>query len=123
MLLQALLAGSRDNNELAAFAGVSPSAMTRLVDGLAKHGWVRRHRSDEDRRRVLVELTARGKREASRLRGLTEHTLETVLGHIPAGKHQQVLESLQLVRAALERSSDAVAACCAPGLASSQEEA
>ena len=112
VVLQDLLEGSRDIKDLAQFAGVTSSAMTRLVDGLEKRGWVRRIRQDEDRRRVMVELRAQGRREAARLRDLTETAVQAVMSQIPKDKHAQVLESMRLVRTAMEASSEAVAACC-----------
>ncbi len=45
-------------SELAAACHLSPGAITALVDRLERAGFVRRVRDDEDRRRVLVELTA-----------------------------------------------------------------
>lgn len=100
--LQALLAGPADLTRLAKQAGSSPSAMTRLVDGLETRGWVERARPREDRRRVQVELTATGREEAERLRAITEDLIEHVLEHIPAGKRAAVVEALGLVRAAVE---------------------
>lgn len=38
-----------------------------LVDRLARRGWVRRHAAREDRRRVEVQLTARGEALVARL--------------------------------------------------------
>ena len=43
--------------ELATAMGLSPGAITTLVDRLEQDGFVRRVRDDADRRRVLVELT------------------------------------------------------------------
>ena len=43
--------------ELATATGLSPGAITTLVDRLEEDGLVRRVRDDTDRRRVLIELT------------------------------------------------------------------
>jgi DNA-binding MarR family transcriptional regulator len=43
--------------ELAAATGLSPGAITTLVDRLEEDGFVRRVRDAADRRRVLIELT------------------------------------------------------------------
>jgi DNA-binding MarR family transcriptional regulator len=48
--------------ELAAGEGVSPPAMTAYVDRLEAAGLVARRRSERDRRRVELELTAEGVR-------------------------------------------------------------
>ena len=111
--LQALLDGDHDVTRLAEHMGVSASAMTRRADGMERRGWVRRVRGDEDRRRVDLELTAEGRREATRLRETTERSVAAVLSRIPKGKQAQVVESLRLIRAALGEARDAVS-CCAP---------
>jgi DNA-binding MarR family transcriptional regulator len=101
LILQELHDGARDITRLAAFAGVTNSAMTRLVDGLERRKWIRRNRSNEDRRRVEVELTEEGQKEAQRLRDLTEQAVGAVLERIPKNKRNQILESMRLIRQAM----------------------
>ncbi len=113
LVLQELLETPRDMSALSAQAGASLSSMTRLVDGLERHGWVERSRPDDDRRRVEVALTVEGHRQARQLREQTEAVINVVLGHIPKGKHKQVLESLRLVRQAMDQLRDAGCGCCA----------
>ncbi len=102
-VLQALLEGPRDVGVLADEVGSSPSAMTRLLDGLVVRGWVDRSRDSEDRRRVRVGLTDSGQEEATRLRGLTERCIDAVLQAVPEDKRAQVVESAALLRQTLER--------------------
>jgi DNA-binding MarR family transcriptional regulator len=47
---------------LAEAAGLSAGAATTAVDRLEKAGYVQRLRTDEDRRRVMVQLTPRARR-------------------------------------------------------------
>jgi DNA-binding MarR family transcriptional regulator len=112
LVLQELLEAPRDMSALAGQAGASLSAMTRLVDGLERHGWVERSRPDDDRRRVVVDLTDQGRSRATQLRAETERVINVVLDHIPKGKHKQVLESLRLVRRAMEQLRAAGGTCC-----------
>ena len=109
--LQALLDGDHDVTRLAAHMGVSASAMTRLVDGLERRGWAQRVRGEDDRRRVDVALTSEGRSEATRLREATERGVAAVLAHVPPSKHSQLAESLQLLRAALEKSRSTITCC------------
>jgi len=109
--LQALLDGDHDVGALAEHMGVSTSAMTRLVDGLEKRGWVQRVRGEDDRRRVDLSLTADGRTEAERLRGATERGVAAVLAQVPAGKRAQVVESLRLLRDALAKARGSVTCC------------
>jgi len=100
--LQELLRGPREVGRLAGIMGVAQSSMTRLVDGLEKRGWVDRDRAGDDRRKVEVRLSSAGRKEAARLSGLTEETLSTIRQRIPEDKRDQVLESLTLLREAIE---------------------
>ena len=97
---------------LGAGVGVTPSAATRLVDGLESRAWVERLRDDADRRRIEVSLTPTGRAEAERLQGLTAQATEAILHAIPANKRAQVTESVRLLREAVEKAQGAVAGCC-----------
>jgi DNA-binding MarR family transcriptional regulator len=61
-----LLEALRDDDELtvgvlAEAAGVAPPTATRMLDCLARDGYVERHHSESDRRVVLVSLTPAGR--------------------------------------------------------------
>jgi DNA-binding MarR family transcriptional regulator len=65
--------GPMSTGELAAATGLSPGAITTLVDRLARDGYVRRVGDADDRRRVVVELTDMARRAVRELYGpLTE---------------------------------------------------
>lgn len=108
-VLQALLQDPSDNSSLARQARLSDSAMTRLVDGLARRGYIERQRDKGDRRRVLIALTEEGRIEAERLHELTKCSIGAVLDAVPAAKRGQVIESLGLLREALDK---ARITCC-----------
>lgn len=110
--LQALLPAALEAGPLAERLGSSPSATTRLVDGLAKRGWVERARDASDRRRVQVQLTPSGEAQALELRTLTAQTVAAVMTRIPPEKHAQIAESLRLVRGAVEETSALTKGCC-----------
>ncbi len=112
VVLQALLDGRSEVGPLAERAGSSPSAMTRLLDGLVRRGWVERVRDAQDRRCVIVGLTAEGRGEAERLRALTNDAIGAVFGGIPEEKRAQVVESVGLIRQAVEDARDALKGCC-----------
>ena len=61
VVLQALREGPSEVGPLADRVASSPSAMTRLVDGLVARGWAERVRDPSDRRRVQVSLTDEGR--------------------------------------------------------------
>lgn len=103
--LQMLLnsASGHDITSLATQLGVTKSAVTRLVDGMEKRGWVKRVRDTDDGRRVLVQHTEAGHAEAMRLRELTLESIDAVMRHIPATEHEAVLQAMKLVRVALDK--------------------
>jgi DNA-binding MarR family transcriptional regulator len=58
--------------ELAERAGVAPPTATRMLDCLARDGFVERRHSETDRRSVLVSLTADGERAIERAHEVVE---------------------------------------------------
>jgi DNA-binding MarR family transcriptional regulator len=67
--LDLLFDGPLSAGQLAERSGLSPAAMTTLVDRLTKKGYVRRSRDEHDRRRVFVELTEQARTAAWQLYG------------------------------------------------------
>jgi DNA-binding MarR family transcriptional regulator len=59
--------GVRSPSEVGRVLAQSKPHMTRLADGLLAKGLIRRARSEEDRRRVMLAVTAKGRRMVERL--------------------------------------------------------
>ena len=53
--------------ELARATQTAPTLTGRALEPLVERGWVRRKRSDEDRREYILELTASGKKMRKRV--------------------------------------------------------
>jgi DNA-binding MarR family transcriptional regulator len=53
--------------DLARATVTAPTLTGRAIDPLVERGWVRRKRSDEDRRQYVLELTAEGRRVTDRI--------------------------------------------------------
>jgi DNA-binding MarR family transcriptional regulator len=70
--------------ELAAHVDLTRPAMTGILDGLKRRGWIARARPAADRRTVQVRLTAAGQRETDRL--ITDFllTATSLAGAVPA---------------------------------------
>lgn len=98
-------------SELSNRTGSAQSTATRLVDGLEKRGWVERRPSGQDKRVVGLHLTDPGRQEAQRLWQLTHATTAQVFSCIPEDKQAQVLESLHLVRKAVEKLRNGLGCC------------
>ena len=111
VLLQTLTKGQWDVSALASHTRGTQGAMTRLVDGLESRGWVTRQNAEDDARRVLVSLTANGKKEASRLSQLTERSIATIFERIPAKERERVVQSIRLLREAAEETRSQLDCC------------
>ena len=103
MALQTLQDESLAIGALAERMGVTPGATTRLVDGMIGRGWLERSRDPDDRRRVLLELTDEGHREAQYLRGVTEEVVDAIVAELPEDERASVLDALRSLREAFDR--------------------
>ncbi|HUN33260.1 MAG TPA: MarR family transcriptional regulator [Trebonia sp.] len=77
-------------SEIAAWLRMSPSGITGRLDGLERRGFIRRLPSAGDRRKVIVELTAEGRRAwmaAFYEQGAEE---ERLLGMLDASEQEQL---------------------------------
>ena len=95
--------------DLAALSGITPSAMTRVLEKLEARGLVERVRgAHDDGRAAMVRITAAGRRTRRLLDELMRSRTQTILGAIPQKHRTEVLNSLQLLNNAIEQ-----AGCCA----------
>lgn len=96
-VLISLSRGPRSVGQLAEAVGVSPSAVTQLVDRLVEHGIVERHHDEKDRRMVLVDYVpemhdvARGIVESRR------RQLEGVIGALTDEEAMAFLKGLKML--------------------------
>jgi DNA-binding MarR family transcriptional regulator len=60
---------------------------------------------------VLISLTPAGKKEAQRLRALTERSIATILDRIPKSDRPQVIKSLHVLRTATEQTRTHLDCC------------
>lgn len=111
VLLQTLTTGEWDVSSLATQSRVTKGAMTRLIDGLEKRGWVERAKGADDGRRVVVSLTPDGDEEAKRLVRLTKKSVEIILDRIPDKEREQAIRSIHLLREAAERTRTQLDCC------------
>lgn len=95
-------AGELSLNELAELLNLDNSTMSRAVNNLVEQGYAVREADREDRRYVKIVLTAQGSKTYKAIESGMESYFEDVLGSIAEEKHEQVLESLILLEAALK---------------------
>lgn len=94
-----LAEGGHTMSEAAEYAGVPSPTLTKIVDRLVANNVVHRRIDLEDRRKVRIFLTTRGKSLHRRLAAIVEHSQADLLGEISDG---DLLEGL------LERVSETI---------------
>jgi len=84
-------------HQLADGAGVTRATISGLVDGLERDGYVLRQAGTEDRRKITVTLTTKGKSMAAKL--FKEHTdwIASLFGNLNASDKAQLSELLARV--------------------------
>jgi DNA-binding MarR family transcriptional regulator len=107
----ALREGSRIS-DLAEAVGLTPSAMTRVIEKLETQGMVQRVRgAQDDGRAAMVRITERGREVRGRIDCLMQERTAAILAAVPATDRGAVLKCLCVLNDALETT----ACCCAPG--------
>jgi MarR family transcriptional regulator, organic hydroperoxide resistance regulator len=75
--------------EMAAAAGCTSPTATRMLDGLARDGVVVREPSNEDRRRTIVSLTAKGKRLLAQQRRASQEKKQRLYDQLSPAERRQ----------------------------------
>jgi DNA-binding MarR family transcriptional regulator len=86
LLRELYLQGRLAMTQAAEALGMSPAAATGSVDRLVRKGWVRRYRSEEDRRLVWVEATAVARERLEALQHERRRQLGALLGALDEGE-------------------------------------
>jgi DNA-binding MarR family transcriptional regulator len=95
-------------SDIAAASGITPSAMTRVIEKLEKQGMVRRVRgAQEDGRAAKVEITPEGRKARRRIDQLMRERARAVAESIPVSRREIVLNALREFSSALENNN-----CC-----------
>lgn len=90
------------SGDLAQRCAMTAPALTELVDSLSRDGFVRRLEDSNDRRVVLVELTAEGRRELDKHRDVMKRAVAGLLASIPADKRARLRAALSDFHGAIE---------------------
>lgn len=88
---------------LAEGVAVPMSTATGIIDRLVRRGYVRRDRSEEDRRVVTVFLTPRGREVTDRYREQIQAMLGRVLAALTPEEAGQLMRLIQKIYAALSQ--------------------
>jgi DNA-binding MarR family transcriptional regulator len=90
-------------SDLASFAGLNPTMLSRLIPKLEKAGLVRRLAVEADRRVCRVEATAKGRRLLARIRSERNDALSRRLGELGPAEREAVLVALPVLEELAER--------------------
>lgn len=95
-------------SDLAGLSGITPSAMTRVLEKLEARELVERVRGVQtDGRAAMVRITAKARQTRKQIDDLMRQRAEQILRAIPEKQRKEVLKALQILNDAIE-SSD----CC-----------
>lgn len=95
--------------DLAALSGITPSAMTRVVEKLEARGLVERVRGAQaDGRAAMVRITAAGRQTRKQLDQLMRERTQRIIDSLPQTKRDDILHALHTLNNAIE-----AAGCCA----------
>jgi DNA-binding MarR family transcriptional regulator len=88
-------------NELAALTFTHQSTVSVVVDRLVSRGFVTRSRSDTDGRRVVLALTAAGRRALRHAPPPTQLRLITAINALPPARRRELAKALKTVVSAM----------------------
>lgn len=102
-VLRALRRGSLLTGQLATELRISAPALTQLTDRLVRKGLIERQAAADDRRCVLVTLSAKGRRLVDQFRRQRSDIFNGALTYLSDAEQAQVVEGLGKVIEALEK--------------------
>ena len=95
--LRSLRDGPRPAGELGRKLGLSATSMTRILDRLEDRRLLHRSRDDEDRRKVMVTLSAEGQRLVGETPLPGASALRTAIEELTPEQRRQVTAALRLL--------------------------
>lgn len=93
---------SINNKRIAERMNLSPSRLTRIIDGLVEKEYITREIDPEDRRNMKVMLSKRGKQLVSQLNKAYVQIHNEILQDIDISQHEPLIVAMQHLLEALE---------------------
>ena len=94
MVLEAVAGGARQVRDVATFCSHHVSSASRLVDQLVTRGLLDRSEDPEDRRQVVLALTAEGRRAVGLIQRFHAERIEHALGALPRAERFELVRLL-----------------------------
>jgi DNA-binding MarR family transcriptional regulator len=92
--------GQEQAQYLARHLGVTPAAMSKMIEALVQKKLLRREPFAHDRRQIQLQLTASGKKMVHSVRGQVELRMQRFLDELPVSQQDQVQRALLLLQKA-----------------------
>ena len=92
-----------NNKEIAKRMNLSPSRLTRIIDGLASRGYMTREIDQSDRRNMRVFLSRRGKILTNKLHKAFVEIHYEILEDIDASQHESLITAMEHLSSAIEK--------------------
>lgn len=99
--LQVLGREARTFKDLCAHRNVAPPTLSRTIEAMVKRGWVERVPHPDDRRQLVLKLTAEGRRELETAGAGAQAHLAQALAGLAPDERQTVSEALRILGKAL----------------------
>lgn len=92
-------------NDLSDKMNLNNSTMTRILDNLVRDKYIKREKSEEDRRIVIVSLTDSGREVAEKLNGVLTEYYRKIIANIPEGEVENILNSVGILLNAFDKAN------------------
>ena len=94
---------SLNNKEIAMRMNLSPSRLTRIIDGLEKRGYMQREIDQKDRRNMRIFLSRRGKILTNKLNKAFIDLHSEILQDIDVSQHEPLITAMGHLQSAIEK--------------------
>ena len=94
---------SLNNKEIAKRMRLSPSRLTRVMDGLVKKGYMKRKIDNSDRRNMKLSLSRRGKNLTNKLNDAFIEIHSEILQDIDISQHESLITNMEHLHSAVEK--------------------
>ncbi len=92
-----------NNKQVAERMNLSPSRLTRIIDGLVAKGYIIRQIEPSDRRNMKVTLSKRGKVIVQKLNDAYVKIHKEILEDIDKGQHKPLINAMENLLVALQK--------------------
>ena len=94
---------SHNNKYISERMNLSPSRLTRIIDGLVRKGYVNREIDKEDRRNMKISLTSIGENLANEINKAFIDIHKDILEEIDISQHESLLTTMGNLQSAVEK--------------------